>query len=227
MVFVIDGLLLLVLIISAYKGYKKGFVDVAISFGSIFVIIFLIWIFASPVTNIILKNKNVQEIEKNLSFKIGEILEKEENKDKTDLNKKEENNKKDNEILNLVLKMNMSEEEKDNIPDYAAKKLIRIMIKVCVSIVLYIVFSVIFLMLNKLLTKTLNTFELSSTINKTGGLILNFAKTFIVVYLLLFAIKMLSPIIPEKFTKIINDTLITKEIYDSDYLVNKVMGVKK
>ncbi len=219
MVFLIDGLLILAIIISAYRGYKKGFVDVAIGFCSIFVIIFLIWLLAGPISMAILKTQKAKNLEKDLSYKIGEVLKKEDEKEK--------NTKKENELLDLVLKIKTGEKEKTNLPEYAASKLTETIVKVCVSILLYVILSLTFLIVNKLLTKALNTFQVSSMINGVGGLILNSIKTFIIIYLLLFAIKMLSPVMSEKVTKTINDTFITNKIYNNNYLVKKVVGDKK
>lgn len=222
----LDIILLVSIIYSGYKGYKKGLLEILIKLASIFVIIFLIWLLINPLSEMVLKNKKTKEFENNLSKKIesvfgkdGENLEKEENKD--------------NNLQNFLIKIKKDEikqqTKNDDISfaEFAAKKLTKLIIRGVLIFVLFTIFNLILIILSKVLTKTVNTFEITSLINSLGGSVLNIIKTLIIIYLLIYSFKMVSIIMPKSAVETVNKTIIVKKIYNSNYLSKKMMGVLK
>lgn len=224
----IDIILIIVLIYSGYKGYKKGIVDILIKLGSIFITILLIWLFLTPITNWAMKSKIANNWKVNLSKKVEEVGGKDGEKIEGDVGNKKEQSA----FLQFVLKMKTDEfkkEENKSFADFAANKLTEIIIKGIVILVLFALFNLAIIIISKILTKTVNSFEVTSLLNAIGGMILNILKTFLIVYILIYTLKMISPILPENTKDKINlnNTIIVKQIYNSDYLIKKIIGVTK
>lgn len=230
---IIDVVLLIFIAYNAYKGYKKGFIDVAINFLGIFVIIFLIWLLATPITNNMLKKDFAKKMESNFKYQVEQIAGKSE--EEVDNKVKEENKKlsaKESNFLDLIVKIknkdnNDVKEKEVNFSEYIAKNLTKTVIKAIVSIVLFIVLYIALIILNKLFSAAANTFTISSALNDVGGMLLATFKALVIIYVLLFAIRLVSPVLPNKVNETIKSSILTKKISEGDFLINKIMGVKK
>lgn len=228
MAIAIDIILIIVLIYSGYKGYKKGIVDILIKLGSIFITILLIWLFLTPITNWVMKSKAANNLKVNFTKKVEEIC----GKDGEKIEGNEEKGKDQSAFLQFVLKMKTDEYKKEqnkSFAEFAANKLTEIIIKGIVILVLFALFNLVIIIISKILTKTVNSFEVTSLLNAIGGMILNILKTFLIVYILIYTFKMIAPILPENTKDKINlnNTIIIKQIYNSDYLIKKIIGVTK
>lgn len=230
---IIDVALLIFIAFNAYKGYKKGFIDVAINFLGIFAIIFLIWLLSAPITSFMLKKDFAKKMESNFKYKVEQIAG--ENEEEVENKLKEDNKKlsaKESNFLDLIIKIKNKEnkEVKDkniSFPEYVAKNLTKIVIKTVVSILLFIVFYIALIVLNKLFSAAANTFTISSLLNDVGGMLLATFKALVIIYILLFAIRLVSPVLPNKVNETIKSSILTKKISEGDYLINKIIGVKQ
>lgn len=227
---VLDLIVLIFLGYNAYLGYKKGFIDVAINFLGIFLIIFLVWLLSFPISNIVLKTDMAKNMEAKLEAKVEEIAGEDGNKI-SEQKKNDDLNASEVSFLDLIVKFKAKENSENSnlrFSEYVAKNLTRIIIKTIVSIFLFIAFSIGLKLINKILTSAMNTFTVSSMLNNIGGLALGSVKALILIYLILFAIRLISPIVPlKKVNEGIKESIITKNIYKGDFLLNKIIGVKK
>ena len=208
MYLIIDAILIGLVALFTFIGYKQGLVKTAIKIFSFFMAIVVALILYKPISSAIIKNTSIDEkingvIVENLKLDEGEQE-----------NKEESNIVKDNLSNKIIAGANNKIED-------VANSFTRKIIEIAVMILLYIVARIILRFISAL-TDLITNLPILKQINKTGGLIFGFLKGVFIVYLILGIIYLIAPIVSSRAFGIIDQTIIAKEIYNNNILLTLI-----
>ena len=200
---ILDVIVLVILLISAFIGYKKGLVGIAISLISLILSIILAVLLQGNLANYLFSETT-----------IGDTIE---GSVKTMLEAQIENNTKEDTFINMFFD---TDELINEMVDENAKKVTMFILKGISFIGIFILVSIICYIIRMILNIVFKLPILNS-INKFGGVSLNVIKTIFKIWILLAIISFISfmPTI-EHITKIIDSSIITKLLYENNIIIN-------
>ena len=206
MTIIIDLILIGIIALFTFIGYKQGLVKAAIKILSFIIAIIISIILYKPVSAIVIKNTSIDDKIKNVIVENVKLEEKE--------NAEKSNIIKDNLSNKIIAGANNTVEE---VADSFTVKLIEI----AVILVLYIIARIILKFISAL-SDLITNLPILKQANKTGGIIYGFLKGVLIIYVLLAIIYLISPIISADIFGIIDNTIIAKEIYNNNILLTIV-----
>ena len=212
MAFIIDIILVAIIALFTFIGYKQGLVKAAIKILSFFIAIAVALILYKPISGLIIKHTTIDDKIKNTITSNVKIEEKQE--ENSEEHQDQSNIIKENLSNKLIAGANNSIEQ---IADAFTTKLIEII----VILLLYIIARIILKFISAL-TDAITNLPILKQINKTGGIIYGFLKGIIIIHVLLAIIYLASPVISSTAFKEIDNTIITKQIYNNNILLRMV-----
>lgn len=206
MAILIDVILIAFIALVTFIGYKQGLVKAALKILSFFIAIVIALVLYKPVSNFIIKNTTIDEKIQSVMVKNTKLEEKEETKDSN--------------IVKQNLTNKMIAGANDTIESVSNAFTVKI-IEIGVIIALYIIARIILIFVTKLADLIAKIPGLKQ-INALGGTIYGFIKGVLLVYIILGVIYLVSPMLKSNTFKEIDNTIITKEIYNNNVLLKLV-----
>lgn len=209
MAIIIDIIILAILLLSIYMGYKKGLVNMIFKILTFFLAIIISFIIYIPVTNFIIKNTKVDD---NIKTFIVEKL------------SNEEDEKVDTEKLNTSLVVenyitSYTYEIKNKGIESVAQELSIIIVRVVVFISIFIVARILLLFV-KIFANILTAIPLIKEFNKAGGFIYGVIRGLILVWVILALTSIILPMTNSTvIANGIQNSFITKFLYDYNILL--------
>lgn len=197
--YLIDLILLLVIIITTFIGYKKGLIKVAFKLVSFILAIFISIILYKPLSNFIIKytpinNKLEQTIETRLSS--------------SNTTKEETNNMVSNYYSNIK-----------NASIGIISQNIAITIVNVSCVLLIFILTKLILMLFKFSGNLISKLPVIKQLNGVGGFIYGIIKGFIIIYIFFAIVAILAPVINiNNFINIINSSIIANIMYNNNII---------
>lgn len=215
---IIDLIIVAILGICIFFGYKNGLTKSIIKILSFIIAVVVAVIFFKPIGNYVINNTKIDD---NIRQAIINLVSKdvEENGEvskESDLPKSMVN------YINDTVK-NAAHETKETIVGVAADNISRTAVYVGTAIALFLVTRII-LMIISALSNILTDLPVIKQFDKTGGVIYGLLKALIIIYILLAIISLISPAIEQTgLIKAINKSYIGSFLYDNNILVNLVL----
>lgn len=212
---IIDIILLVILAIAAYHGYRSGAVKVILSLLIILLIVPIVYLTHEPITDFVIRNTSLHE---NIKVSVYETLEA---KNVNETEKLEDNDeylpvltKKINEFINKA-----KEEKYNNIAEKASEEvanfIMRIIVIIAWSILLYIVLTLVKI----ILVKIIDTIPFINVVNYVLGSILQVAKVIIIIFVALYLLQFVLPIIKSSVIQDnIEKTNLIKYLYHNNVI---------
>lgn len=200
---IIDIVIIGIIALFAYIGYKQGLVKVAIKVASFLIAIIVALTLYKPVSNIIINNTQIDDnIQNTIIEKITpEGLTKED---------------KVTDELNIKTKIiDTTNNSIENIANAFTVKLIEIVVLLLLFILTKLVLKLI-----TALADLIAKIPILKQFNEAGGLIYGIIKGAILVYVLLGVLLLLEPLIGTGVANLIETSIITKVIYNNNILLN-------
>lgn len=215
MAIIIDLIVIAILALSIFLGYKKGLIGVAFKILSFLIAIIITLILYRPVSSFIMNNtnfaKNIENIivQKLSSAEIenGEI--------------KEENTDLPNVVVDYINIgiSNAVENTKEKIVETIAKELSQTVINLIVIISIFIITRLL-LLFAKVLLEAVSELPIVKQFNEAGGIIYGILRGIILIYVILTIISLILPMIDkDAVLGIINNTIITKILYNNNIIL--------
>lgn len=203
---VYDLILIGIIALFTFIGYKQGLVKSAIKILSFFIAIVIAFVLYRPVSNFIINNTTLDD---NIKNTIIEKIKPE----GIDIN--QELTEEDKLELNIVgIASNTIEEIAStftiNLIETATLLLIFIIVRIGLK------FATV---LSDFITKL----PFLKQVNKLGGTIYGFIEGFIIVYTLLAVVYLITPLLNKPVLDSINESIITKEIYNNNIILNMII----
>lgn len=206
MFILVDLIVVGIIALFTFLGYKQGLVKAAIKILSFFIAIIVALVLYRPISNAIINNTQIDE---NITNTIMEKITPE------GISSKDEVEMTDNLAIKLVGEATSTIEEISNA--FAIK-----LIEVCVLLLLYIVIKIA-LRFILALTDIITKLPLIKQINKLGGTIYGVVKGVIMVYVILGVIYLVAPIINKNVSNAIDKSFITKKLYNNNIILKIIV----
>lgn len=217
---IIDLIIIALIALSTYFGYKKGLVRVIFKICSFIIAIILMLILYKPVSNYVINNTTYDE---KIKTAISEKL------STTDLELgKIENNEESPypEIVVEYVNKYVTEainEGKANVTEYVAENLSVIVINVIVAIALFISINILLLIV-QLLTRFLVKLPVLKQFDKTGGIIYGVLRGIIYIYLILAILSIFSALITNfGIQEMIQKSHLGSAMYNNNIILKLVL----
>lgn len=206
---IIDIIILAILSLSIYMGYRKGLVNMIFKIITFFLAIIISFVIYIPVTNFIINNTKIDD---NIKIFIAErfINEEKENVDTDKLNTSQ--------VVEKYI-TSYTDEIKNTGIDSIAQELSIIIVKVSVFILIFVIARML-LFFVKIFANILTVIPIIKEFNKVGGFIYGVIRGFIIVWAILAVISIILPITESvAISNCIEKSFITKLLYDYNVLL--------
>lgn len=203
---VLDLILILIIALFTFIGYKQGLIKSAIKIASFFIAIIVALVLYKPVSTLVINNTTIDDkIENTIIEKITPEGMKPE--DEANISTK---------IPNAFIK-----EANNSIKDIAETITTKI-IEVCTVLILYII-ARIALKFIAILGDLIAKIPILKQFNKLGGTLFGILKGLLIVYSILAVLYLISPILKENTTKKIDESIITKFMYNNNIITKIIL----
>lgn len=210
---ILDIVIVILILLGAIVGYRKGLVGIVVSLASIILSIVLSFILQTPISEALYNDTGV-----------GKIVEQTVYNNLTSSNKDEEN---ENNIYDNIINSIIGEQTKELTNEQIAKTVTMFILKGLSFILIFIVVSIICYIIQAVLNLVFSL-PLLHSVNKFGGAAAGIIKNLLKIYILLAIISFIAPMdIMEPVIKVINNSMVTKVLYENNLLVSLIcMGLK-
>ena len=209
---IIDIVIIAIILLCIYGGYKKGLIGMAFSIVSFIAALIIAFILFTPVSTFVINN---MEFDDNIKTSIVNKF--------TEEQKVEASTEGDNEensisyITNYI--NNQLTETKDKTVEIVATEISELCVKGIVFIALFIV-ARIGLAFFKMIANFISKLPLINQVNKLGGIIFGLLKGLIITYGVLAILLLVSPLFNgSQFEKSINNSFIGNMMYSNNIIV--------
>ena len=215
-----DIALICTFIISIFAAFRKGFTYLVFNFICLLITIFAVLILCKPLTTFVYENTNVDEFfSKHIKSTIGDFIEEQLEKN-THIN-----TGKTNIARPIAEKINTYIDEAEdkavnNVSTYIADKLAYIVISALVVILLCIVIRISTIFLRAVLY-FISELPFIHSIDKVGGIVYGVIRAYIIVYLILAILSLLSPLMANTgIIACINHSRFCEKFYNDNVFLN-------
>ena len=201
---ILDLIVILVIALFTFIGYKQGLIKVAIKIASFFIAIIIALVLFKPVSTLIINNTTIDDkIENAIIEKITP-----------------EGMKPEDKVEAQNLPSGIIKNTNDSIKNIA-ETLTTKLIEICTILILYIVARIVLKFIAALAT-LIEKIPILKQFNKLGGTVYGLVKGVLIVYVILAIIYLASPLLKENTSKKIEEARLTKMMYNNN-IITKIM----
>lgn len=201
---ILDLIVILVIALFTFIGYKQGLIKVAIKIASFFIAIIIALVLFKPVSTLVINNTTIDDkIENAIIEKITP-----------------EGMKPEDKVEAQNLPSGIIKNTNDSIKSIA-ETLTTKLIEICTILILYIVARIV-LKFIAALTTLIEKIPILKQFNKLGGTVYGLVKGVLIVYVILAIIYLASPLLKENTSKKIEEARLTKMMYNNN-IITKIM----
>lgn len=217
---IIDIIIILIFVISIFIAYIRGLSSVIYQLASWIITIILIFVLCRPITNVIIDRTSLDE---NISESIQVNLEENFEDDLEEGNTiDEEDSNISNSVINLINGYieEAKEEGSENITRYVSDEISYIVVSAIVILGIFIFARVVSLLL-KFVLEVIVSLPIFGTVNKIGGIAYGVIRAFLIVYIVLAIISLLSPTLANtEIISMIKSSHIGSIFYNDNVILN-------
>ena len=215
MQFIIDLIVIGIIFLSTFLGYRKGLIGVAFKIASFIIAMIITLILFKPISNYIINNTEfAQTIENTIVQKLstaeienGQIKQENSNLPEVIVN-----------YINVGLQDTVNE-AKDSIVKMVARNLAETIIDIIVIIGLFIITRLL-LLFAKAILEAISEIPIIKQFNKAGGILYGILRGLLLIYLTLAIISLLLPMLDKTaILNIINNSILTKILYNNNIIL--------
>lgn len=200
---ILDGVVVLFLIFSAFLGYKKGLTTILVSFAGFVIAIVLAFMFKGSLANFVVEKTNVDiYIKQMISDGINNAMQQ---SDKVETNNNDF-------YINLVKNFGVNETA-----DNVANNVSRFILETAAFMAIYLAVTICAFIL-KMMLNIVFDLPILSTINSFGGLAAGTVMGLFKIWIILAIASMLAPMLGS-VKSFIDSTVLTKMLYETNVLV--------
>lgn len=206
MVFAIDLIIIAVILLFTFLGYKRGLIKVAIKLCTFFIAILLAFVLYKPVANLVIEKTNIDEsIETSITNKILP-----------------EGGTKEDEVDSSLSIPNIVKKNSQNTVQSVAKAFSTTLIEVVCLLVIFIV-AKIALKFVTFLADLIAKLPILKQFNKLGGTIYGILEGLFIVFAGFAIISLISPMIDTSVLDAINKSVLGSICYNNNILLKIIM----
>lgn len=212
---IIDLILIGIILLSTFLGYKKGLIGVAFKIVSFLIALIITLILFKPISNYIITNTDLAKNIENV------IVEKLSTTQIEDGKISEENTDLPNVVVNYINEgiQGTVNQAKDSVVKVVAHNLTETAINIIVMIGIFVITRLI-LLLAKTILEAISEIPIIKQFNEVGGIIYGIIRAILLIYIILAIISLIAPML-DKTTILtaINDSILTKILYNNNIIL--------
>lgn len=212
---IIDLILIGIILLSTFLGYKKGLIGVAFKIVSFLIALIITLILFKPISNYIITNTDLAKNIENV------IVEKLSTTQIEDGKISEENTDLPNVVVNYINEgiQGTVNQAKDSVVKVVAHNLTETAINIIVMIGIFAITRLI-LLLAKTILEAISEIPIIKQFNEVGGIIYGIIRAILLIYIILAIISLIAPML-DKTTILtaINDSILTKILYNNNIIL--------
>lgn len=205
----LDLIIILILILCIFLGYKKGLINVGFNLFAFVLSLLISIVLYSPITNFIINNTQLDE-------NIEEIVIK-------NITKENEESEENNNGISAYIQgyaKDITENAQNAVTESVARTIAINVIGICVMIVIFIITRLLLLIIRSIADIIANL-PIVKQFNKTGGVLYGILKGLIIIYVILaIAFFIVSVNGNSQLYSIIESSIITKVFYNNNIILN-------
>lgn len=198
-----DIIVILIIITTAFIGYKKGLIKVAIKMVAFLIAIIVSLILYKPLSNIVINNTQIDDNIKNT------IIEK---------ITPEGLSKEDKVTSSAKISSKIVDTTNNSIENIAETLTIKI-IQISILLLLFIIIRILLVFITAL-ADLIAKIPILKQFNETGGLIYGLLKGILIVYVVFGILLLIDPLVGNEISNTLNSSIIAKTIYNNNILIN-------
>lgn len=212
----LDGMVITILLLSTFLGYKKGLIGVAFKVISFVIAIIITLLLYKPVSNLIIKNTTWDEaIENTIYTKLAG----------TKVEEGEKINKSETDLPGIVVNYinegieNTVSQAQDNVAQMVAKNLSQSVIQILTMVILFFVTRIL-LLFAKVILQAVSELPIIKQCNELGGTIYGILRGMILLYILLAIASFLLPMLNQTIIlRAIEQSILAKFLYNHNIIL--------
>lgn len=215
---ILDIIILGLLILAGYLGYRDGALKVVLDFVVILLVMLIVFFVYKPVADLVINNTNLY---KSIKTSIYTNLEKNNVNEETKFELKgfPALEKNINNILREV-KEKQYQDFRQEVAERLSITVTRAIVAITLSIVVYLILTIIKITLIKLV----DVIPIVSTVNNIAGSIIQILKILVIIYIILYILQFVLPLLNNSgLQENINKTMMLKYMYNNN-LVNVLLN---
>lgn len=203
---IFDIVVIAIIALCTFIGYKQGLVKSAIKILAFFIAIILAFVLYKPVSSLIINNTSIDDNIKNVMIE----------KIKPEGTEKEQEIKIEDDIALKIMG------EATNTIEQIAETFTTKIIEVAVLLLIFITVKIA-LRFVTVLTDLITKLPLLKQVNKLGGTVYGIIKGIILVYTILAVAYLITPLLQNNVAEDINKSIITKTLYNNNLILNVII----
>lgn len=222
---VVDIIIVLIIALCVFVGYKRGLINVAVDILGFFIALIMAFVLYSPISNFVINNTEIKPTIQNAindtvaSYIIGEKEETE------DVEKAQEESNNSSQVINDYI-AGFIEKEKQKIEtteieiiDNVSENLAINIIKIAVGIIVFLIVKIGLLFVKKL-AKVIAKLPIIKQFDKAGGVLYGILQGLEIIYIVLALISFIAPTMQDSLIlEAINSSYIGKMMYDNNLIL--------
>ena len=207
---IIDIILIALMAVSIFLGYKKGLVKVAVKLCAFLIAVIVTLVFYRPVSNLIITNTEIDEKIENVIIENG-------TKKLEEANEEEKNNLLENMQAYVG---NAIAETQNEIVQSVADELSVKLINIAVIVGLFIITRLVLILL-VFISDIITSLPIIKQFNELGGVIYGIIRGLAVIYAILAIVFFIDSVSSnDGIVTLINSSIVTKFMYNNNILLN-------
>lgn len=218
MSFIVDIIILVILALSIFLGYKKGLTKCIIKIFSFVIALVIAFVLFKPISNFIINKTSIDDNIKNSIVQIVQDDISEEGKVKEDSNLP-------NSMVNYINESikNSVNETKNTIVNTVAEDISKGIVNVCVAIGLFIVARIALIFVSAI-SSIVTDLPIVKQVDKLGGVAYGIIRALIVIFIIFAIISLISPMIEDSGLIVtINKSILGSIFYNHNILLNIIL----
>jgi uncharacterized membrane protein required for colicin V production len=212
----LDLIIIGIIVLSTFLGYKQGLIKVAFKIVSFFIAVVITLILYKPVTNLIINNTTWDETIENVIY---------EKLSATKIEQGEKINKEDTDLPGIVVNYindgitNTVGQAQENVATVVSKELTQSIIQIIVLAVTFIIARIL-LIFAKVILEAVSELPIVKQFNEMGGIIYGILRAAIIIFAILALASFILPMVNQMaILEWINSSILTKFLYNHNIIL--------
>lgn len=212
----LDFIIIIIILLSTFLGYKKGLIGVAFKIISFVIAIIITLILYKPVANLIIENTSCDETIENTIY---------EKLSGTKIEEGEKIDKEQTDLPGVVVNYindgieNTVKQAQENVSQMIAKNLTQSIIQILTMITIFVITRLL-LLFAKVILEAVSELPVVKQFNEIGGILYGLLRGFIFIFILLAIASFVLPMINQTLVlDYIENSIITKFLYNHNIIL--------
>lgn len=215
---VIDLIILGLIILCVFFGYKKGLTKCVIKILSFIIALAVAFVLFKPISNFVINNTTIDD---NIRNSITQLVQ----DDVSETGEVKEDSNLPKAMVNYINEEinNTVEQTKETVVNTVADQISKIAVNVCVAIGLFIIARIALIFVNAI-SSLVTDLPIIKQVDKLGGVIYGLVEALLILFIIFAVISFISPMLESSgLIMAINKSIVGSVLYNNNLLLNIIL----